>query len=55
MLTGSPVEAISMPELSMATCPCGSVSTSKIAAGLAAIARSTSIRSTMSAIITPSS
>src|ERR671922_651601 len=43
--TGSPSAAISIPELSIATWPCGSHSTRKIAAGSAAIARCTSIRS----------
>src|SRR5580693_453879 len=40
-----PLAAISIPELSMATWPCGSQRTAKISAGSAAIARSTSIRS----------
>src|SRR6266581_3008977 len=44
-VTGSPVAPISMPELSIATCPCGSHSTRKIAPGPASIIRWTSIRS----------
>src|SRR5262245_2215350 len=44
-LTGAPDAAISMPVASIATCPFGSRSTAKIAAGSAAIARETSIRS----------
>src|SRR5215471_13922060 len=45
LATGSPVASISIPELSMATCPCGSVSTAKIAAGSAGMIRCTSMRS----------
>ena len=44
-VTGSPSADCSMPELSIATCPCGSRSTAKIAAGSASIVRWTSIRS----------
>ncbi len=44
-VTGSPVASISMPVLSMATCPCGSHRTRKIAAGVASISRWTSSRS----------
>src|SRR4051812_15172838 len=43
--TGSPVASISMPELSIVTCPRGSQSTAKICAGGAAIVRWTSSRS----------
>jgi len=43
--TGSPSASISIPELSIATCPCGSHSTLKIAAGLAGMIRCTSSRS----------
>src|ERR1700734_3164914 len=46
--TGSPLADISMPELSMATCPWGSLSTAKISPGDAATARCTSSRSGMS-------
>src|SRR5690349_9004730 len=46
--TGSPVASISMPVLSMATCPCGSHRTRKIAAGSASISRWTSSRSAAS-------
>src|SRR6266487_1033350 len=44
-VTGSPVASISMPVLSMATCPCGSQSTRKTASGAASIVRATSSRS----------
>ncbi len=44
-VTGSPVASISMPVLSMATCPCGSQSTRKTASGAASIVRVTSSRS----------
>src|SRR5260221_422729 len=44
-VTGSPSASISIPELSMATCPCGSHSTRKMAEGSASIVRWTSIRS----------
>jgi hypothetical protein len=37
--TGSPEASISMPELSIATCPRGSHSTRKIVAGSAAMVR----------------
>src|SRR5581483_8135026 len=50
-LTGSPVASISMPLLSIRTCPCGSRRTAKMAAGSAAMARWTSMRS----VIGPSS
>src|ERR1039457_4145129 len=43
--TGSPVASISIPELSIATCPCGSHSSPKMAAGSAAMVRWPSIRS----------
>src|SRR6266700_1999466 len=43
--TGSPVALISIPELSIATCPCGSHSSRKIVAWSAAIVRWTSSRS----------
>src|SRR4051794_31371380 len=46
-LAGSPVASISIPELSIATWPWGSDTTRKMAAGSAAIARCTSIRSVM--------
>src|SRR5512146_1635995 len=42
LVTTSPLADISMPELSMATCPRGSLSTAKISAGDAATARCTS-------------
>ena len=45
-LAGSPSADINMPDASMDTCPAGSASTSKMAAGSAAIVRSTSMRST---------
>jgi hypothetical protein len=45
--TMSPLAAINMPELSMATCPRGSVSTAKISPADAATARCTSSRSGM--------
>src|SRR5215469_16723878 len=44
-LTGSPVASCSIPELSIATCPCGSHSTRKISAASASISRWTSFRS----------
>ena len=44
-VTASPVADISIPELSIATCPLGSHNTVKIAPGSAAIVRSTSMRS----------
>src|SRR5215471_19116011 len=47
LATASPLEAISMPELSMATWPRGSVSTAKISPAGAATARCTSSRSGM--------
>src|SRR6266700_7916957 len=46
-VTGSPVAPISRPELSMATCPCGSHSTRKITAGSASINRWISSRSSV--------
>src|SRR6202795_3915513 len=45
--TMSPLASISMPELSMATCPRGSLSTAKISPADAATARCTSSRSAM--------
>src|SRR5687768_1163148 len=44
-VTGSPEASINMPELSIATCPCGSHSTRKIDAASAGINRWTSNRS----------
>src|ERR1700733_13279751 len=45
LATMSPLASINMPELSMATCPRGSVSTAKISPAGAATARCTSSRS----------
>jgi len=53
--TGSPSALISIPELSMATWPCGSHSTLKTADGSAAIVRWTSIRSLVSSPVISSS
>src|SRR5690348_14676478 len=47
LATMSPLAAINMPELSMATCPWGSVSTVKVSPADAATARCTSNRSGM--------
>src|ERR1700729_2968509 len=47
LATMSPLASISMPELSMATCPRGSLSTAKIGPADAAKARCTSSRSFM--------
>ena len=53
-VTGGPLASISIPELSMATCPCGSHRTRNMADGSAGIVRSTSIRSVlMSGILPP--
>src|SRR5690348_10460635 len=54
LATMSPLAAISIPELSMATCPCGSVSTAKISPADAATARCTSSRSGMRRLSHPS-
>src|SRR5437773_2287820 len=54
LATMSPLEAISMPELSMATWPRGSVSTAKISPAGAATARCTSSRSGMRRLSHPS-
>src|SRR5262245_52763685 len=43
--TASPVASINIPDASMSTCPCGSRSTAKIAAGSAGMVRDTSMRS----------
>src|ERR1700761_2952052 len=48
--TGSPSASINIPELSIATCPCGSHSTRKMAAGLAGMIRCTSSRSAATGI-----
>src|ERR1700722_3667160 len=47
LVTMSPLASISIPELSMATCPRGSLSTAKISPADAATARCTSSRSVM--------
>src|SRR3984957_13706655 len=47
LATMSPLASISMPELSMATCPRGSLSTAKTSPADAATARCTSSRSAM--------
>src|SRR5215813_13391087 len=52
--TMSPLAPINMPELSMATCPRGSVSTAKISPAGAATARCTSSRSRMRRLSHPS-
>src|SRR5271170_1070715 len=51
-VTGLPSALISIPELSMATCPCGSHSTRKTADGSASIVRWTSIRSLVTSLVT---
>ena len=50
-VTGPPVEDMSIPELSIATCPLGSHNTAKIAPGSAAMVRWTSIRSSVMAAV----
>src|ERR1700683_2163178 len=45
LVAGSPVASCNMPELSMVTCPCGSLKRAKIRPGSAGIGRAISIRS----------
>src|SRR5918995_1192822 len=53
-VTGSPVASISIPELSIDTCPCGSHSTWKIVGGSVGIVRWTSSRSVVVSVISAS-
>src|ERR1700726_2838885 len=53
LATTSPLASINMPELSMATCPRGSLSTAKISPADAATARCTSSRSGMGRLSHP--
>src|ERR687897_2488391 len=53
-VTGSPVASISIPELSIATCPWGSHSSWKIVGGSAGIVRWTSSRSVVVSVISAS-